>query len=159
MERRRLTWSTMICAIAVVLPAQGPPVNTILVILSVISRSVLLHKKKAKDTHNLPPPQPFHPKRCENLCKPNAMKTRYQWLRCSQVYPKLVQAERHENTLSMAEVQPSLSKTCASRMKTTLLNISRLREAYLIRHLSIIAKSMTSSFVMSSPSFMGFIFL
>ena len=29
------------------------------------------NKKKAKDTHNLPPAQPFHPKRCENLCKPN----------------------------------------------------------------------------------------
>jgi hypothetical protein len=70
---------SIILAIAVVLPAQGPPVNTILVILLVILSVILANgyylkkfsQKKAKDTHNLPPPQPFHPKRCENLCKPN----------------------------------------------------------------------------------------
>jgi len=41
------------------------------VILSVILSVIFLikisfHKKKAKDTHNLPPAQPFHTKRCEN---------------------------------------------------------------------------------------------
>ena len=43
-------------------------------------------------------------------CASRAQTSSLDLSRCSQVYPKLVQAERHENTLSMAEAQPKLSK-------------------------------------------------